>query len=49
MVSMFHHPGLLVDLPVVGADLRAALVANCFLGAFPPVDLRAVCLVLAIV
>lgn len=34
--------------PVAGADLRAALVANCFLGAFPPVDLRAVCLVLAI-
>jgi hypothetical protein len=31
-----------------GADLRAALVANCFLGAFPPVDLRAVCLVRAI-
>lgn len=25
------------------------LVANCFLGAFPPVDLRAVCFVLAIV
>ncbi|CAA7395137.1 unnamed protein product [Spirodela intermedia] len=34
--------------PVVGADLRAALVASCFLGAFPPVDLRAVCLVRAI-
>ena len=32
----------------VGADLRAALVASCFLGAFPPVDLRAVCFVLAI-
>jgi len=29
--------------PVAGADLRAALVANCFLGALPPVDLRAVC------
>ena len=26
----------------------AALVANCFRGALPPVDLRAVCLVLAI-
>jgi hypothetical protein len=34
--------------PVAGADLRAALVANCFLGALPPVDLRAVCLVRAI-
>ena len=34
--------------PVAGALLRAALVANCFLGAFPPVDLRAVCLVRAI-
>ena len=35
--------------PVAGADFLAALVASCFLGAFPPVDLRAVCLVLAIV
>eukprot|EP00484_Ammonia_sp_Unknown_P023715 CAMPEP_0197032712 /NCGR_PEP_ID=MMETSP1384-20130603/11319_1 /TAXON_ID=29189 /ORGANISM="Ammonia sp." /LENGTH=112 /DNA_ID=CAMNT_0042462411 /DNA_START=100 /DNA_END=438 /DNA_ORIENTATION=- len=34
--------------PVAGADFLAALVASCFLGAFPPVDLRAVCLVLAI-
>ncbi len=33
--------------PVVGADLRAALVASCLRGAFPPVDLRAVCLVRA--
>merc|ERR1712224_951651 len=33
--------------PVDGADLRAALVASCFLGALPPVDLRAVCLVRA--
>jgi hypothetical protein len=33
---------------VAGADLRAALVASCFLGAFPPVDLRAVCFVRAI-
>jgi hypothetical protein len=23
--------------PVAGADLRAALVASCFLGALPPV------------
>jgi hypothetical protein len=28
--------------PVAGADLRAALVASCLRGAFPPVDLRAV-------
>ena len=33
--------------PVAGADFLAALVASCFLGALPPVDLRAVCLVLA--
>ena len=33
--------------PVVGADLRAPLVASCLRGALPPVDLRAVCLVLA--
>merc|ERR1712055_633807 len=34
--------------PVAGADFRAALVASCLRGAFPPVDLRAVCFVLAI-
>jgi hypothetical protein len=34
--------------PAAGADLRAALEASCLRGAFPPVDLRAVCLVLAI-
>ncbi|KAL5660687.1 hypothetical protein ACJX0J_027812, partial [Zea mays] len=34
--------------PVAGADLRAALVASCFRGALPPVDLRAVCFVRAI-
>ena len=33
---------------MAGALFRAALVANCFRGALPPVDLRAVCLVLAI-
>lgn len=33
--------------PVDGALFLAALVASCFLGAFPPVDLRAVCLVRA--
>lgn len=31
------------------ADLRAALVASCLRGALPPVDLRAVCFVRAIV
>lgn len=35
--------------PVDGALFLAALVASCFLGAFPPVDLRAVCLVRAII
>ncbi|KAG5566234.1 hypothetical protein RHGRI_001992 [Rhododendron griersonianum] len=34
--------------PVAGADFRAALVASCFRGAFPPVDFLAVCFVLAI-
>ncbi len=34
--------------PVEGALFLAALVASCFLGALPPVDLRAVCLVRAI-
>ena len=33
----------------MGALLRAAFVASCLRGAFPPVDLRAVCLVRAIV
>ena len=33
--------------PAAGADLRAALVASCLRGALPPVDLRAVCFVLA--
>lgn len=35
-------PALLV------VDFLAALAANCFRGALPPVDLRAVCLVRAI-
>ena len=35
--------------PVDGADFLAALVASCFLGALPPVDLRAVCFVRAMV
>ncbi|CAA7409987.1 unnamed protein product [Spirodela intermedia] len=34
--------------PVAGADFLAALVASCFLGALPPVDFLAVCLVRAI-
>ena len=34
--------------PVVGADLRAALVASCLRGALPPVDFLAVCFVRAI-
>jgi len=29
-------------------EKKSTLVASCFLGAFPPVDLRAVCLVRAI-
>jgi hypothetical protein len=33
---------------VAGALLRAALVASYLRGAFPPVDLRAVCFVRAI-
>ena len=39
----------LFDTTSEGADLRAALVASCLRGAFPPVDLRAVCFVRAIV
>ena len=38
----------LFDTTLAGADLRAALVESCLRGAFPPVDLRAVCLVRAI-
>ncbi len=33
--------------PVAGALFLAALVANCLRGALPPVDLRAVCFVRA--
>jgi hypothetical protein len=33
--------------PVAGALFLAALVASCFLGALPPVDFLAVCLVRA--
>ena len=35
--------------PVAGAELRAAFVASCLRGALPPVDLRVVCLVWAMV
>ena len=35
-------------LPVEGALFLATLVASCLWGAFPPVDLRAVCLFRAI-
>ena len=34
--------------PVAGALLRAAFVASCLRGAFPPVDFLAVCFVRAI-
>jgi len=37
------------DAPLVGALFLAAFVANCFRGALPPVLLRAVCLVRAMV
>ena len=40
-VWLLHSPS--------GADLRAALVASCLRGALPPVLLRAVCFVRAIV
>lgn len=39
--------GFLMPPAAAGAFFLAALVAIDFLGAFPPVDLRAVCLVLA--
>ena len=34
---------------MAGADLRAAFVASCLRGALPPVDLRAVCFVRAMI
>lgn len=34
--------------PVAGADLHAAFVVSCFLGALPPVDFLVVCFVRAI-
>jgi hypothetical protein len=46
--DILYLKGFLIP-PVAGADFRAAFVARCLRGAFPPVDLRAVCLVLAIV
>ncbi|CAH3022891.1 unnamed protein product [Porites evermanni] len=51
ILSDFSHKtleGQLADQQLVaGALLRAAFVASCFRGAFPPVDLRAVCFVRA--
>ena len=38
-----------VDKEKDASYLFAAFTASCFLGALPPVDLRAVCLVRAIV
>jgi len=35
--------------PIAGVDFLAVFVASCFLGALPLVDLRAVCLVRALV
>jgi len=35
-------------IPLLDVDFRADFVANCFLGALPPVLFLAVCLVLAI-
>ena len=48
LYSSTHLWGFLTP-PVAGADLRAALVASCLRGALPPVDLRAVCFVRAMV
>ena len=55
-VSSLHQPYMVkfknvintMSSLTVGADFLAALVASCLRGAFPPVDLRAVCFVLAI-
>ena len=47
LVSDASAGGGLTFTPPVALDLRAALVASCFLGALPPVDLRAVCFVRA--
>ena len=47
--SLTHYRWGFLTPPVAGALLRAALVASCLRGAFPPVDLRAVCFVRAIV
>jgi len=41
--------GLLTPAVTGTAVLRAALVASCLRGALPPVDLRAVCLVRAMI
>ncbi len=41
-------PVMMGFLTVACVLLRVALITSCFLGALPPVDLRAVCLFLAI-
>lgn len=48
-VSYFGDPFLALLLLLPGACFRAASVATDFLGAFPPVLILAVCLVLAMV
>ena len=48
LVSYASAGGGLTFTPPVAPDLRAALVASCFRGALPPVDLRAVCFLRAI-
>jgi hypothetical protein len=44
---MFYNTSFFTP-PVAGADFRAVLAASCFFGALPSVDLRAACLVRAI-
>ena len=44
-VPGFHLWGFLTP-PTSTADFRAAAVTGAFFGAWPPVDLRATCLVL---
>jgi hypothetical protein len=38
IISFFQN----IYSPMAGADFLAALLASCFLGAFPPVDFLAV-------
>jgi hypothetical protein len=41
IISFFQN----IYSPMAGADFLAALLASCFLEAFPPVDFLAVCFV----